>query len=202
VNSQFPTIFSVDSKEASAWRTLSTNRGARMSIVDFRLQISEKGETPLANRAKAALGAHPGAKVENRFPKIVVRERGTHVMHNNDQDHTISKYDRLYSSLHDVSKLFTKPSTVKTVQSLTGHSETFVIETVRHEERGDFIFVECVDENAVVTRLALPPKVANAIASQRDSLTRRRRSIASRALAKQRMDRGELPGFMRKKKAS
>jgi hypothetical protein len=116
-----------------------------------------------------------------------------------DQDHQISKYDRLYSSLHDVSKLYTKPSTVKTVQSLTGQAETFIVETVRHEERGDFIFVECVDEQANVTRLALPPKVANAIASQRESLTGRRRRIASKAVAKSRMDRGEMPAFLRKR---
>ena len=39
---------------------------------------------------------------------------------------------------------------------------------------------------------------APATSSQRDSLTARRRSIAGRAQAKARKDRGELPGFMRK----
>lgn len=114
-------------------------------------------------------------------------------------DNTITKYDRLYSDLHDVSRLYTRPSTVKNVQLLTGKAETFIVETVRHEERGDYIFIESMDETGL-TRLALPPKVANAIASQRDSLTSRRRSIASRAIARARMDRGELPGFLRKKR--
>jgi len=55
-----------------------------------------------------------------------------------------------------------------------------------------------MDDSAVV-RLALPPKVANAIAGQRDSLTARRRSIASKASAKTRRERGESPGLYREK---
>lgn len=113
-------------------------------------------------------------------------------------DSTISKYDRLRGNLHDVA-LFTRPSTIKNVQNLTGQAETFVVETCRSEDLGDYIFIECVDETGV-TRLALPPRVANIIASQRDSLTARRRSAAGRRVAAERMDRGELPGFMRKKK--
>jgi hypothetical protein len=89
---------------------------------------------------------------------------------------------------------------VKNVQTLTGKAETFVVETCTPEELGgDFIFIECMDENGV-TRLALPPKVTNAIASQRDSLTARRRSLASKAVAKRRMERGEVPGFLHKRK--
>ena len=109
---------------------------------------------------------------------------------------TIDKYDRIYGGLHDVS-LFTKPSTIKNVQAITGRTETFVIQTCRHEHYGDFIFMECMDERGVV-RLALPPKVANAIASQRDSLTKRRRSIASKASIKARMDAGEVLSFKKK----
>jgi len=37
------------------------------------------------------------------------------------------------------------------------------VETARHEELGDYIFIECMDEAGVV-RLCLPPRVANAIA--------------------------------------
>jgi len=117
---------------------------------------------------------------------------------NMDNDHTIQKYDRIRGGLQGVA-LFTKPSTIRTVQTITGRAETFVVETARHEEFGDYIFVECVDETGVV-RLCLPPKVANAIAAQRDGLTSRRRSIASKATAQARKDRGELPGFARKKR--
>ena len=111
-------------------------------------------------------------------------------------DSTISKYDRLYGGLMDVS-LATKPSTVKTVQSITGKTETFVIQTCRHEDSGDYVFIEVMDESGVI-RLALPPKVANLIASQREALTKRRRSISSRAVMKARMEAGEVIGFRRK----
>jgi hypothetical protein len=112
-------------------------------------------------------------------------------------DSTINKYDRLYGGLHDVA-LFTKPSTIKSVTTLTGRTETFVIQSCRHEDVGDYIFVECMDESGV-TRLALPPKVANAIAAQRESLTKRRRSIASRVAMRARMDAGEVITFKKRK---
>jgi len=115
----------------------------------------------------------------------------------NDES-TVSKFDRIRGNLDGVA-LFTKPSTIKNVQAITGKAETFVIETCRRDDLGDFIFVECVDESGV-TRLALPPKVSAIIASQRDSLTKRRRSAASKRVAQARKDRGEVPGFMRKKK--
>jgi len=112
-------------------------------------------------------------------------------------DNQIHKYDRTYGSIIDVS-ITTKPSTVKVSQPITGRSETFIIQTARHEA-GDYIFVECADENGLV-RLALPPKVASAIASQRESLTKRRRSIASRAAMKQRIAEGYKPTFKRRSK--
>jgi hypothetical protein len=119
---------------------------------------------------------------------------------NNNEYVVVSKYDRIRGGLDGVA-LFTKPSTIKNVQNITGKSETFVVETCRHDELGgDFVFIEMMDETGVV-RLALPPRVANAIASQRESLTARRRSAASKRVAKARKDRGELPGFMKKKKA-
>jgi hypothetical protein len=113
-------------------------------------------------------------------------------------DNQISKYDRMYGSLIDVC-ISTKPSTVKVVQALTGRAETFIIQTVRHEENGDYIFVECADESGL-TRLVLPPKVASAIASQSGSLTKRRRSNASRASMRNRMAGGYKPTFTKRKK--
>jgi hypothetical protein len=112
---------------------------------------------------------------------------------------SISKYDRQYGGLIDVS-LSTKPSIVKVVQPVTGQAETFIVQTLRHEEKGDYIFVECADESGLV-RLVLPPKVSNAIASQRDALSKRRRSIASRAVMRERMARGHVPNFAKKTKA-
>lgn len=109
---------------------------------------------------------------------------------------TVSKYDRLYAGIIDVS-LHSKPSTVKNVQPVTGKTETFVVQTCRHDELGDYIFLEVMDENGVV-RLGLPPKVANLIASQRDSLTKRRRSISSREVMRNRIASGEVIGFQKR----
>jgi len=114
-----------------------------------------------------------------------------------NEDNTICKYDRQRGNLHGVA-LFTKPSTVRNVETITGRAETFTIETGRLAEHGDYIFVEMVDESGVV-RLCLPPRVADLIASHRDSLTKRRRSIAGKRNAQERADRGELPGFMKRK---
>jgi hypothetical protein len=119
-----------------------------------------------------------------------------------EEQQTISKYDRLRAMVRDINgAISTKPSTIQHVQSLTGRAETFVVTTARAEEQGgDFVFIECIDENQHVVRLALPPKVANAIASQRDALSKRRRSAAGKRQAAERKARGEVPGFMRKKK--
>lgn len=112
-------------------------------------------------------------------------------------DNTVGKFDRVRGGIDGVA-LFTRPSTIKNVQDIVGKSETFVIETARLDEEGDYIFIECVDDQGV-TRLALPPRVANVISAQRDSLTARRRSRAGKLQAKARKDRGELPGFMQHK---
>ena len=108
-----------------------------------------------------------------------------------ENDKTVAKYDRIRGGLDGVA-LFTKPSTVRNVESITGKAETFVIETARHEELGDTIFVECMDEMGV-TRLALPPKVAQAIARQREALTARSRSRAAKVEAKRRQLEGMVP---------
>lgn len=119
-----------------------------------------------------------------------------------DNDHQVSKYDRIYHGLHDVC-LKTKASTIKNVAFLG--SESFIVQTMRlgaacatkDQEEGDYVFVELQDASGL-TRVVLPPKVVNTIVSQRESLTSRNRSIKGKASAKARMERGELPGFMRK----
>lgn len=111
-------------------------------------------------------------------------------------DNTISKYDRQRAGLQDVA-LWTKPSTVQ-VQDFTGRAETFVVVTARYEDKGDYIFIERSDEELV--RICLPPKVADLIARQRESLTTRRRRIAGQKRAAENKAAGIVPGFMRGKK--
>jgi hypothetical protein len=116
-----------------------------------------------------------------------------------DEFQKTNEYDRLYAAMKDGNALMTKPSTIKYVEKMTGSTKTYIIQTAR-EEAGDTVFVEQIDRDGTV-RLYMPAKVTNAVASQRDSLTTRRRSISGRATAQARKDRGELPGFMKKKKA-
>ncbi len=115
-----------------------------------------------------------------------------------DNDHTISKFDWQYGQLQGGNNLETKPTTVEHA-AMTGEAETFIVQTIRNE-KGDNIILKFMDKDGN-KRLILPPKVAQTIARQKDALTARSRSIASKAVAKARKDRGELPGFMQKKGA-
>src|SRR5215469_3946592 len=107
-------------------------------------------------------------------------------------DQTVSKFDRVRGGLQGVA-LFTKPSTIQNVESVTGKSETFIVERCRFEN-GDYVFLQQVDDSGVV-RVVLPPKVVNAISSHGDSLTTRNKSRVGKRLAQERKDRGEVPGF-------
>lgn len=115
---------------------------------------------------------------------------------------TIHPYDRLYGALEGLPDVVhTRPTTVRTTVPILGSTETWIVETFRQNEAGDTIFVERVSAEGS-TRLALPPKVAAAIARQRDSLTAKNRSKAAKAAAQERMDRGEAPAFLARKVAS
>lgn len=115
------------------------------------------------------------------------------------EQETVSKFDRIRGGLHNVAT-FTKPSTVQNIQTITGTSETFIIETCRFEDQGDTIFIQRIDENQQAVRIALPPRVADVIAYQRDSLSTKRRRAAGKARAAADKEKGILPGFMRTKK--
>jgi hypothetical protein len=125
------------------------------------------------------------------------------------QYETISKFDRMNAGLQGGNNLQTKPTTIEYVNSITGEAETFVVQSIRGEERrvtpdgtkvtpGDFIVIKVMDKDGM-TRLILPPKVSATIARQAQALTDRLRSNLAKAHAKERQLRGEVPGFMRKK---
>jgi hypothetical protein len=114
-----------------------------------------------------------------------------------EQFDTISKFDRIFGGLNNVA-LFTAPSTIKNVQNLTGKTETFIVQSCRHEDFGDYVFVECIDENGV-TRIVLPPKVVAAIRRQDGALTKRNRSRSAKATMQARKDAGEVIGFQKRK---
>lgn len=109
------------------------------------------------------------------------------------------EFDRILGSLDglpDVSSV--KPTTIRTITPLVGAAQTFIIQTFRQRDVGDTIFIEHVGKNGSL-RLVIPPKVADAISRQRDALTARARSRAAKAVAADRKERGEVPGFMRKR---
>lgn len=115
---------------------------------------------------------------------------------------SIHPYDRLLGALDGLPDVVhTRPSTVRAIVPIIGAAETWIVQTYRQTEQGDTIFLESVSAAGAV-RIALPPKVAAAIARQRDSLTAQSRSKAARAAAQDRKDRGEEPAFLRRKESA
>lgn len=113
---------------------------------------------------------------------------------------TVDKFDRMLSSLEgqrDTTK--SKPSTVVVNSPVIG-VQTFIVQTVREPEKGDTVFIQYVDDGGSV-RMVLPPGAVNAIIRQRDSLTTKVRKRVGKDSAAARKARGELPGFMKIKKA-
>ena len=122
-------------------------------------------------------------------------------MDTDNNSRTPDNFDRLIGALHGLPDVVaSKPTTIRTLVPLLGSSQTFIVQTYRQRDQGDTIFIECVHGEGSF-RLAIPPKVSEAIARQRDALTSKVRSKASKAVAADRKERGELPGFMRGKRA-
>jgi hypothetical protein len=106
------------------------------------------------------------------------------------EDRMPDNFDRLIGSLHGVPDVVsTQPSTVRALTPLTGRAETFIIQTFRHIEQGDRIFVERISEDGAL-RVVLPPAVANAIARQRDALRAKSRSKTAKRVADERKAAG------------
>ena len=103
----------------------------------------------------------------------------------------ISKFDATRRKMRDVA-LFCKPSTIKNIDEMTGKTETFIIETAHQADLGNYVFLERFDDNPPV-RIVIPPKVANIIASQREALSSRKRSISSRKVMAERIAAGHDP---------
>jgi hypothetical protein len=113
---------------------------------------------------------------------------------------TIDKFDRMFGSLGDRPDVTeTKPSTVVNHSAIVGATQTFIIQTMRERDKGDYIFVQYVDDMTSV-RIFLPPAAADAIARQREALTTKVRKRIGKESAAARKARGELPAFMKGKK--
>lgn len=115
-------------------------------------------------------------------------------------ENTISIFDRTMGMLHDLpDTVKTKPSTVQVVLPIIGVSQAWIVQTLRHREQGDTIFVQSVSAEGQI-RIAIPPAVAEAIHRQYDALGAKSRSKAAKAVAADRKARGIQPGFLRKRR--
>jgi hypothetical protein len=119
-----------------------------------------------------------------------------------DTTKAFDTYDRQIGALKGLPDVIeVKPSTVRVSIPLLGLSQTFIVQTIRQRGVGDHVFLETVSRDGAI-RIVLPPQVADAIARQRETLTAKSRSKAAKTLAQERKARGELPAFLKRKKAS
>lgn len=119
-----------------------------------------------------------------------------------EDEKKIDNYDRLMGLLHGLPDVVvSKPSTIRTLSPLIGASQTYIVQTYRQKDKGDTIFVEGLSAEGSF-RLAIPPKVAEAIARQRDALTDKARSKAAKASAADRKQRGIQPAFLTRRAPS
>jgi hypothetical protein len=100
----------------------------------------------------------------------------------------------LLDGLNDVTH--TKPSTLTVVTPIIGAVQTHIVQTYRQNEVGDFIFLQVVDSTCSI-RIVIPPKVADTIASQRDSISAKNRRKGARQAVETRKAKGITPGFLR-----
>jgi hypothetical protein len=108
-------------------------------------------------------------------------------------------FDKTWASLQGVPDVsIGQPTTIRTTSAVKELPQTYIVQTARHRELGDFAFVEFMSAEGTV-RIVLPPKVTDAIARQRDALTTKTRKRVAKEQAAKRKAAGIVPGFMRQK---
>jgi hypothetical protein len=111
-----------------------------------------------------------------------------------------SIFDRTLRSLNGIpDAACTKASTVRSMHPVLEIAQTFIVQTYRHKERGDTVFIEYIGTEGSM-RVALPPEVAEVIARQRDALTTKNRKRSAREQAAARKAAGIQPAFLKAKK--
>jgi hypothetical protein len=107
-------------------------------------------------------------------------------------------FDRAYGQAHGFPHTRETTITASNVLGIGGVRQ-YIVQTFRVPEVGDTVFITITGPEGLL-RVHLPPKVANAIASQREALSKQSRVRAGRARAAADKAAGKLPGFMRGKK--
>jgi len=120
---------------------------------------------------------------------------------------TVDKFDRAHGTLLGLPDVtHTSEATVTTHEPMIGASQTFILQSFRQADRSkeggqskDTLFLQYIDGDAHV-RLVVPHRAIQVIIRQHDALTTKVRKRAAKEQAAQRKARGELPGFMKKRK--
>lgn len=90
-----------------------------------------------------------------------------------DQEYrTGDVFDRIIGAidgLPGVSKA--RPTSVTSILPIVGNSQTYVVQTYKDDDEGFYVFLQMVDAEGRA-RIAIPPKVAQAIYRQRDALVK------------------------------
>jgi len=109
-------------------------------------------------------------------------------MSNEPETHPLGdQFDRTVRSLDGVPGVTkTKPTTLRVTHPVMGVTATYIVQTYRRSDGAapseDTILVEFMSNNGPF-RLALPPKVAETIARQRDALVTKARIRGARRAA-------------------
>lgn len=110
-------------------------------------------------------------------------------------------FDRLLGNLHGLPGLVhSNQVALRNIPDFgVGGSQTYIIQTFRQVDSGDYVFLEIVSTTGTI-RVVLPPKVVNTILRQHDQLTAKNRSKQAKAAMARRMADGFVPTFAKKKK--
>jgi len=114
---------------------------------------------------------------------------------------TTDPYDVSFGQLKGLPDVVqARPSTVQSVQFLTGTTVTYIVQTLRQAAEGDTVYLQLISREGG-TRLVLPPAVTNVIARQRDAITTRTRSEAGKRVAAERKAAGHVQTFSEEARA-
>lgn len=89
-----------------------------------------------------------------------------------------------------------KPSAKTVVTPLVGDVQSFVVETIRVKDEGDYLFLQYLDAETQF-RIVLPPAITAVIARQRDAAGAKVRSQTAKQQAAIRKANGQVPGFLK-----
>ena len=118
----------------------------------------------------------------------------------NKESNMPGEFNRTMGKFVDLPDTIKTRETTQTIVPFFGiGTHTYIVQTFRRREEGDYIFFQDVADGKAV-QIVIPPRIAAIIASQRDQLTTKSRSRAGKRNAEDRAARGLVPGFMKKGK--